>query len=137
MSAFLVGKQITGMQIADDKKALLFSTDAGPCVAKTDGDCCSNTWIEHVELPAGGFPALVTAVEDIPMPDLGNMPDRDVVAYYGCKITTDKGHIIVDYRNDSNGYYGGNLWWPDSVESFYGGVHGQNVSAEKWVEITT
>ena len=53
---------------------------------------------------------------------------------YGVKITTDKGHIVIDYRNASNGYYGGNLSWPDD-SYFYGGVHGQNESNEEWVDI--
>jgi len=54
----------------------------------------------------------VSAVEDLEMPDLGNIPgkyreDVDEVQYYGLKITTDKGRCTLDYRNDSNGYYGG------------------------------
>ena len=31
------------------------------------------------------------------------------VAYYGLKITTDNGRAVIDYRNSSNGYYGGSL----------------------------
>ena len=49
------------------------------------------------------------------------------------KITTDRGHIIVDYRNESNGYYGGSLSWPD--DHFYGGVYGQNDSSIAWQEV--
>lgn len=53
-------------------------------------------------------------VEHIEMPDLGDIPTVyepavDSVRYYGLKITTDKGRAVIDYRNDSNGYYGGNL----------------------------
>jgi hypothetical protein len=59
--------------------------------------------------------------------------DPDVLAFYGCKISTDGGEIVIDYRNDSNGYYGGSLSWPG--EHFYGGVHNQNVSKEEWREI--
>ena len=53
------------------------------------------------------------------MPDLGDMPDCDCVQYYGAKITTNKGDMVIDYRNDSNGYYGGDIVWPG--EGFYGG----------------
>lgn len=77
------------------------------------------------------FPCTVTGVQDIEMPDLGQPDDEyDVVAYYGCKISTNKGDIVIDYRNSSNGYYGGNLAWPD--ENFYGGVFGQNNSNNEW-----
>ena len=134
MSAWLVGKTINKIMISDDKKALLFQTDSGEVIAKADGDCCSNTWIESVELPARGFPAKVLAVEDIEMPDLGSPDEYECIAYYGYKITTDRGHIVIDYRNESNGYYGGNLSWPDD-NYFYGGVYGQNLSTERWVDI--
>lgn len=48
------------------------------------------------------------------MPNLGDIPTAyepqvECVAYYGLKITTEKGRAVIDYRNDSNGYYGGSL----------------------------
>lgn len=134
MSEILVGKTIKAIKIAEDRQALLFETDGGDVRVRCDGDCCSETWIEHVELPALGLPALVRTVEDIDMPDLGQMEGRDVVAYYGCKIATDKGDVLIDYRNDSNGYYGGSLSWPDE-SYYYGGVYGQNVSKEEWRDL--
>lgn len=129
----LVGRTLTGMKIADDKEALLFQTTEGDVIVGVDADCCSHTWIEAIEFPSRGFPAVVLAVEDLDMPDLGDMPNCEVVAYYGCKITTDSGDVVIDYRNDSNGYYGGSLTWPGDYH--YGGVHGQNNSAMKWQEI--
>jgi hypothetical protein len=136
MSKILIGKTITKMKIADDKKAILFITDDGEIIAKCDGDCCSNTWVEHIELPVLGFPAKVISVDDLDMPDLGQPDEYEVIAYYGCKIVTDKGDIVIDYRNESNGYYGGNLSWPDD-NYFYGGVYGQNVSKNNWVDVNT
>ncbi len=44
------------------------------------------------------------------------------------------GACVIDYRNESNGYYGGDLVWPGKAHHFYGGVYGQNVSTERWVE---
>ena len=133
MENVLIGKTINALRIAEDKAALLFVTGEGEIKVLCDADCCSFTWVEHIELPALGFPAKVIKVEDLEMPDLGDMPECDVVAYYGCKITTDKGEIAIDYRNDSNGYYGGNLSWPD--DGFYGGVFNQNVSEEEWKDV--
>lgn len=116
--------------LAADKEAILFKTNEGDIVVKCDADCCSHTWVESIELPVNGFPAVVAAADDIEMPDLGN-GDAECITYYGFKITTDKGDIIIDYRNESNGYYGGSLSWPDD-NYFYGGVYGQNVSKEDW-----
>lgn len=130
----LEGKTILDIKIADDKEAIKFITDEGDVICKVDADCCSHTWVENIELPAGGFPAKVLSAEDVNMPDLGSPEEYDVIAYYGFKITTDKGEILIDYRNSSNGYYGGNLSWPDDGY-FYGGVYGQNISKENWVEV--
>lgn len=129
----LVGRTIQALKIADDKEALLFVTDEGEVIARCDADCCSHTWIEHIELPALGFPAKVLAVDDLEMPDLGDMEGRDVVSYYGCKISTDKGEIVIDYRNESNGYYGGWLYWPD--DPCYGLEYYQANPTLNWVDV--
>jgi hypothetical protein len=132
----MIGKTILAMKIAEDRKAILFVTDAGDVIAKTDGDCCSNSWVENIETPAMGFPAKVLAIEDLNMPDLGQPVEYDVLAYYGCKVSTDKGDFVIDYRNSSNGYYGGNLYWPGmEYDHFYGGVYGQNISKNEWKDL--
>lgn len=132
MTHCLENKTITVIEMALDKKAMRFIIDgADPIIAKADGDCCSQSWIEHVEMPARGFPAIVLKVEDLELPGAVNDSEEDECLHvYGLKITTDKGEIIIDFRNSSNGYYGGNLSWPDGY--FYGGVYGQNVSTEEW-----
>lgn len=129
----LIGKIINDIKIASDKKAIKFITDNEDIIVKTDGDCCSSSWIENIELPARGFPAKVKEAANIEMPDLGTPENEECIEYYGFKITTDKGYIIIDYRNSSNGYYGGNLSWPGDY--FYGGVFDQNTSNENWINI--
>lgn len=137
MSNLLIGKTIAEVLIADDKEALLFVTIEGEkLVARVDADCCSHTWIESVELPALGFPFTVVDCEDLDGVKEAEDIDYNYIQYYGAKLTTDKGDLVIDYRNSSNGYYGGNIVWPDDEGNrFYGGVHGQNVSNENWVEI--
>lgn len=137
MTNVLIGKTILQIKIADDKAAMLFICEGGEVKVRCDAECCSSTWIEHIELPALGFPALVIAVNDLDLPGSeDDHPEHDCLQVYGCKITTDKGEIIIDYRNSSNGYYGGNLSWPDD-SYFYGGVFGQNNSAEKWLDVAS
>lgn len=133
----LIGKTVTAVYLASDKKALRFDVEGGePIIARADGDCCSSTWIESLDTPDLLVGGVVTAVEDIEMPDLGQKDEYEVIAYYGSKITTTKGACVIDYRNESNGYYGGNIVWPDDEYGyFYGGVYGQNVSSEEWTQI--
>jgi hypothetical protein len=124
----LVGKTLTKVELASDKKAIRFTVDGETVVAKCDGDCCSDTWIESVEMPAGGLPAKISEATDLDMPG-----GTDELARYGLKLATDKGDLVLDYRNESNGYYGGNLSWPG--DHHYGGVYGQNNSTEEWASI--
>lgn len=132
----LVGRTITGIKLASDNVAILFQTTDGDVVAKCDADCCSQTWIENIENTVREFPALVMAAEDIEdgLPDpVEDDPEHDYLQFYGFKITTDKGVIVIDYRNASNGYYGGDLVWPG--ERHYGGVYLQAVSTMEWEDV--
>lgn len=113
MKHVLIDKIIKDIKITASKDALLFITTEGDIAVEVQGDCCSNSWVESIELPGLGFPAKVISVDDLDMPDLGDIDGRDCIKYYGCKIITDRGEIIIDYRNESNGYYGGYLSWPD------------------------
>jgi hypothetical protein len=137
MAHCLENKTITSVDLAEDKHAIRFNILEGESiVAKTDGDCCSYTWIEHVELPAKGFPAKVLSVEALDLPgSVDNSEDYECLQVYGLKIITESGDFVIDYRNSSNGYYGGNLSWPDD-KYYYGGVHGQNVSDEIYHPLT-
>lgn len=120
MRANLIGKVINNIMVAADKNAILFQCLDGDMVAVTYAECCSDTWIEHVELPALGFPATVIdiGVLDLPGSD-ENHPEHGWLQVYGFKLVTNKGDIIIDYRNASNGYYGGDL----SFKGEYGFPH--------------
>ncbi len=136
----LVGKRVTAVWLADDQQAIKFDVEgAEPIIARADGDCCSHSWIESLDAP-DALLGVVQSVDDLDMPDLGstaaNAQDKTVgydpecISFYGCKIVTDKGACVLDYRNESNGYYGGSLVWPSG--HFYGGVFNQNESKMQW-----
>lgn len=133
----LVGKTVTAVHLAEDGGAIRFDVNGGePIVARADGDCCSHTWIENVQAPENIVGSPIVAVEDVggAQADTGEQGD-DCVSFYGCKITSGKGSTLIDYRNESNGYYGGSLEWPvpdGEHDPFYGGVHGQNISKNVW-----
>lgn len=127
----IIGKALKQLKIADDKEAILLVFEGSEVVVKCDADFCSHTWVEHIEMCE--LPANVLSVEDISMNKDAEEIDGDYIQYYGCKIKTTKGEIIIDYRNSSNGYYGGDLRWGD--EYFYGGVYGQNVSTMQWKNV--
>jgi hypothetical protein len=128
----LVGRTITAVYLAEDETAIKFTTDAGEIVAKCRAECCSHTWVEHIDLPALGLPAVVVSAEEVELhAELDTRGGE--LEFYGFKILTDRGELLIDYRNESNGYYGGSLVWPG--DHFYGGVRGQNVSAGDWQQV--
>ena len=104
----LMGKTLTGHTLPPGGETITFHTTTGDVRLRAEGDCCSYSWVESIDDPSV-LSGLVTGVEQIAMPDLGTLPGRDVVSYYGLKITTERGRAVIDYRNDSNGYYGGSL----------------------------
>jgi hypothetical protein len=136
----LVGKTIKKIFLADDRKAIKFVLDNNDSIiARCDGDCCSHTWIEDLINPENAIDSEVLSADDIDLPEeFQNKTKTDnyeeEMLYYGFAIVTNKGKFTIAYRNSSNGYYGGNLSWPDN-EYYYGGVHGQNISKENWVEV--
>jgi hypothetical protein len=94
-----------------------------------EGDCCSRSWIEHLETPPDIRGATITSVEDSsgvePYDDhacvsydydksdtenkAAGYCGHDSLAVYNTRFRTDRGDIVLEYRNDSNGYYGGYL----------------------------
>lgn len=80
-----------------------------------EGDCCSHSWIEHLEAPESVEGRTVVAVDDHTMDssDEGDVDDDDygaVTVVYQTVFRLDNGDSIkVEYRNTSNGYYGGYL----------------------------
>jgi hypothetical protein len=134
----LVGKTLKDILVTTDQQAIKFVlADGGEIVALCDGDCCSNTWIEEVTNPEFAIGAEILDAVDIDMPDSWvGAPTKheehyeEEMAYYGFKITTAKGVCTIEYRNSSNGYYGGSLTWPG--EYHYGGVYEQNYANEDW-----
>lgn len=109
-----IGKTLVSHLLSDDRCVLTLTfSDGSTLTLDAEGECCSYSWIESIDCP-DNLQGVVRAIEEIPMPDLGNIPtphnaDVDEVAYYGLKIITDRGHTVIDYRNSSNGYYGGSL----------------------------
>lgn len=108
----LIGKTIKTVMLKESNTIATFDLKGKQSVDLiVDGDCCSTSWIESFDNPKALVMAQIISIDDIDMPDLGNVPTMtaptpEVVKYYGIRIVTDRGHCVIDYRNDSNGYYG-------------------------------
>jgi len=114
----LIGKKILGVMANPDKDYWRFITDQGDVDYHCYGDCCSESWINHVN----GLDALVGYtvwnVDDVDFHSLLKIEpeptrqEHDDVLFH--RVKTEKGVCTFEFRNSSNGYYGGSL---DYVES--------------------
>ena len=123
----LFNRPLLAVKLHTDREQLDFEFEDGSVVSYlTYGDCCSFTWIEHLEQPIDLRGAVITGVDEPEMEESTNSDDggctpekqcnyptgdhsHECVACYRTVFHTDKGDIDVEYRNDSNGYYGGDL----------------------------
>lgn len=133
----LIGKCIVKVFLASDDLAIKLVTDTGEeLIIRVGGDCCAQSFFQHVDLPTR-LPFVIKSTE---LYDLGqdNEEYGDVTDKYGCKIYTSTGVMDIECRTSHNGYYGGNIVLPskDGDDYFCGGVFGQNISSENWVELT-
>lgn len=114
----IVGKVIVSVTLTPEKEFITFKfTDGSSRKFGVEGDCCSHSWIEHLEMPNDVAGATILDVTDsgIVHPDTENQAflkehKHDCLQVYNTVFKTDRGEIILEYRNDSNGYYGGYLY---------------------------
>lgn len=105
----LVGTAIINISIdVDEQHFLQFDTSKGTFVYFAEGDCCSESWFYAVvglENLIGHF------VRKINLITLGDIVDglgrQEVDELYAVHFITDAGFAGVEFRNSSNGYYGG------------------------------
>lgn len=108
----LLHKIITKIELADDRYSIRFTLDDGEeIIARCYAECCSDTWIESVinHDAAVGSPVLRVVALDLWERKIS---ECNWVTFYGLAIETANGRCTIDFRNSSNGYYGGELVWP-------------------------
>lgn len=123
----LEGRYIVSIYRSGDEM-LIFQTDKGLISFLVEGDCCSRSWIEHFEGVEALLGKTVISTEDIminnvfPRNEYDETIDEHGNAHeylqsYGVKLTTTAGRAQIEYRNSSNGYYGGWMNEGDVLES--------------------
>lgn len=119
----LVGTRVRAVYLAADQESMALQCDTAVFHGTCYSECCSHTYIYHIS----GIPALlsapVTAVRELtfsPRSLEGKAREyamrhggweQDVEIQYGVQISTAAGVCTIDFRNYSNGYYGGSLDW--------------------------
>lgn len=124
----LVGLTIARVSFAPDMTQMFLDTEAGRFTLDAEGDCCSHSVIDHVDNETALI-GKVLSVRDVEQWVPRERPDSfegkpagdyEDISYYALAIVTDKGEAIIDYRNSSNGYYGGwlNVYLPEGLRQW-------------------
>ena len=76
-----------------------------------EGDCCSCSWVEHLTVQDDLNSAMLISVEDqrIDSKCEEDHAEYDYLQVYETRFRTNRGDIVLEYRNSSNGYYGGSI----------------------------
>lgn len=103
----LIGNRVDRVTLSDDATIIEFSCPNGRYTYVAEGDCCSESWFNHLSGVGVLLGQTVREViqRDEPAIVAGTRQEEDRV--YGWTLVTDRGHVDLEMRNSSNGYYGG------------------------------
>lgn len=111
----LKDKVITNCTLSENSHELNFYTKDEHFIFEVEGDCCSSSWIESVDLETLKGSTLLD-IEGIEMESEwiyadsykteNDHEEHDCLKYYSIKLKTSKGYVDIEFRNASNGYYG-------------------------------
>jgi hypothetical protein len=107
----MLGRTIDTVALSADKAQIVFRFQDGgeDAMFEVEGDCCSTSWIEHLEVPNDVKGAVLTDVANGDYVVGESESEYEEVKVYSTSFKTTKGEIILEFRNSSNGYYGGYL----------------------------
>lgn len=125
----LVGVELTGIKINADKTAIILETGEGPEHLACYADCCSRTWIEHMNIPR--MPTKIKRIVHDNMVHISYWYCEELIQVYATKFLCETGEsLTVEFRNESNGYYGG------SLELLPGDTYGRQDENQEFVQVT-
>ena len=110
----LAGKKVTGISgYPDDGTCSLIVDHSSIVTFALEGDCCSHSYYTDVKQFNELVGATISKVEERHGDQIkerqAEAAGAESVRWHFLVFTTDKGHVTIDWRNDSNGYYDGNI----------------------------
>ncbi len=111
----MYNRPLREVTLSGDKGAVTFRfADGGERSFDVYGDCCSHSWVEHLQMPTdvNGANILQVIDSDVITQDHDAHDEEnggDSIQVYNTIFRTDRGDIVLEYRNSSNGCYGGSL----------------------------
>ena len=104
----LVGRKVVAAHINETNTVIVLQLKDMFVYLVSTGDCCSNSWFEHVEGIDALIDKTILSVEEVDYVEVDDS-NRECVKSYGFKFKTNHGTFFIEMRNESNGYYGGDI----------------------------
>jgi hypothetical protein len=113
----LLDKTIENIYLNKERDFIVFKCSDGIISYNVRGDCCSVSWIEHLCVPNLPFTVSFTQEHCLGIDKQDIRDEHEVVAVYQTILIdfNNKQSILIEYRNDSNGYYGGYLFYGNQI----------------------
>lgn len=122
----LLGRIIEEVAVSDQRISLKVR-DLGWLNGKVWGDCCSDSYIEKVVGAEKILNKRITDVKefDLQPGELDSTYRQEELRIYGIRISVEPEYtylgeksssMIIDFRNESNGYYGGYIEWQSDFD---------------------
>ena len=108
--ARMINRKLSSVRLTDNRGRVVFEFQDGHVQTfGVEGDCCSHSWIEHLELPGDIAGAELMSVEESGGVEMESSSEYECLQVYNVRFRTNRGDIVLEFRNSSNGYYGGYL----------------------------
>jgi len=96
----LLGRTVMQVLANPERDEFRFVTDGGDLDYHCFGDCCSESWVNHIT-------DIDTLIGQLGVEPESTRQEEDEVLFH--RIQTPKGVCVIEFRNSSNGYYGGSF----------------------------
>lgn len=112
----LIGQKINSVVVSDDCELITFETDTHKYIYEAEGECCSCSWVEEIEDIDNIIGQTIIKIKKNGVKRGFEENEYECLDIMNYDIYTEKGICKIDFRNSSNGYYGGNLQISEIVE---------------------
>lgn len=106
-----VFKACVGRTVVKTRGETLYLDDGNKLHLELYGECCSQSFFTDLKQFEELEGAKILNIEEREGQSDNNLPEPegDVISWHFLVFTTDKGHVTIDWHNESNGYYDGSL----------------------------
>jgi hypothetical protein len=113
----LLGRIVLQVWMDKSGRWIRFVTDGMELCYRLEGDCCSESWVYAItgmQYLIGATIMSIDGVYGFDLPDDGKSR-QEFDKIYWIKYVTTKGNVDLEFRNSSNGFYGGWISRQDSI----------------------